>query len=91
MTTEEIVKLINQLDPKTDYPYGMLNTIYTKFDLVGKTWCRLDAEGELGRDLTDDEWETVSYSDDWQSLSEPTDTDSYAVQLALELIMEEED
>jgi hypothetical protein len=80
---DEVNKIFTGVDPNTDegqaIGHALIHAIRDHFGFVGVTWCRDDAERDADRALTDEEWDAVFNTRDWQSLSDCNDADWLAV------------
>lgn len=80
---DEVNKIFTGIDPNTaegqSIGHALIHAIRDHFGFVGVTWCRDDAERDADRPLTDEEWDAVFNTRDWQSLSDCSDADWLAV------------
>lgn len=58
-----------------------------RLDYFGVTWSRRDVDNYLERPATDDEWEAVKETEEFETLSEPSDVDLYALQEAIDSVV----
>lgn len=75
------------LNPKNeeahDLGWFIVNKILTRLQVLGTFWSRQDADNYAKEPLTDEQWDDVFNSADWQSLSDPDDVDYVALNNAL--------
>jgi|LakMenEpi03Aug12_release.lakeMendotaPanAssembly.Ray.scaffolds.fasta_scaffold444113_2 hypothetical protein len=80
---DEVNKIFTGIDPNTEEGQeigrALISSIRDHFKFTGVTWCREDAERDANRRLTDEEWDAVYRTADWQSLSDCNDVDWMAV------------
>jgi hypothetical protein len=80
---DEVNKIFTGIDPNTaegqSIGHALIGAINNHFGFVGVTWCRDDADNLASRPLTDEEWDAVFHTRDWQSLSDCNDVDWMAV------------
>ena len=85
-----ITKVFEDIDPNSeegqdleDIARSLIRSLQSHFKMIGVMWDRSSAEYVIGRELTDEEWQKVWSTDEWQALGHGSDADSYCIEEAL--------
>lgn len=74
-------------DLSRDEQEYLYHLVKGRLDYFGATWSRETVDDYVGRPVTDEEWEQIKDTPEFDSLNEPSDADLYALQEAVDSVI----